>query len=92
MSTIDEGEQQCPISPFPETQLAYSNEECSQKSTDININIAADRIRVISLSDGETEDPPSKPKEQQIDTKSLSGLRGIVAVHIMIFHSFLYSE
>ena len=36
-----------------------------------------------------TED---KSKTERIDTKALNGLRGILSVHIMIFHALLYSK
>ena len=48
-------------------------------------------LKIITKAEDDTN-AQSKPKKPKINTLALNGLRGFVAVYIMIFHSFHYSK
>ena len=67
-------------------------DQSDDEDPEIDNNTTEDRSNSHIAIQNSDNDNNEHPQPQRIDTQALNGLRGIVAVHIMVFHSLLYSK
>eukprot|EP01084_Bolivina_argentea_P151398 264246_1 len=76
---------------IPLQDIAEIQQTMNENNDPINHDQSTTNI-IINEPNANADNAINTQPQQRIDTQALTGLRGIAAVHIMIFHSLLYSK